>query len=165
MRANGQFSQDKRGHEGRPRWVLCPGEGRELDVSAKACHPCRVNALRRTKDADKEEWDILDGPSTLPTLEPEPILGDTGTASESGAQQSQLDGLAGLTVPQVRALLRGMQMEYAGSEAALRGRLRMRLDRQARLQVWILEMRTKCIRELPKSLPSPETAELHKPRT
>ena len=46
-----------------------------------------------------------------------------------------MDDLCLLTVPQMRALLQGMRGSTAGAEEQLRGRLRMRLDRQARLQV------------------------------
>ena len=47
---------------GRDKFVLIhENECKELDVSAKACKLVRnARAMRRTQDADKEEWDISD---------------------------------------------------------------------------------------------------------
>eukprot|EP01051_Picozoa_sp_SAG22_P004923 SAG22_NODE_277_length_13166_cov_134.125277_9_plen_240_part_00 len=68
MRQNGVFGPDRertaKGVTGRPRWVLEPeAAGAELDVSALRCVVQRSRAVRRTQDADKEEWDILDDPA------------------------------------------------------------------------------------------------------
>ena len=61
MRRNGQFGAEKGSHVGRTRWMLVPeGKGKELDVSAARCVVRRAMEMRKTANADKEEWDILD---------------------------------------------------------------------------------------------------------
>jgi len=61
MVQDGVFGKDKPKFEGRARWKLVDESlGKELDISSSLCIPCRSKAVRRTVDADKEEWDILD---------------------------------------------------------------------------------------------------------
>lgn len=43
---------------GQPKWRLRKGEEYEIDVSARRCMKIRARALRRTTDADEEEWVI-----------------------------------------------------------------------------------------------------------
>jgi hypothetical protein len=57
----GTFGPEKPKSEGRTRWRLVDEKlGKELDISASFCIPVKSKALKRTQDADKEEWDILD---------------------------------------------------------------------------------------------------------
>ena len=46
---------------GRPKWKLLQDEWAEMDVSALRVRVCRSRAVRRTVDADDEEWSIYPG--------------------------------------------------------------------------------------------------------
>jgi len=47
-------------HRGRPKWVLVPEEqAQEIDVSAQRCVLVKSCAVKRTADADNEEWDLF----------------------------------------------------------------------------------------------------------
>lgn len=62
MVQDGFFGPERKRSNGRPRWRLVSEQlGKELDMSSAYCIPVRSKALKRTVDADKEEWDILDG--------------------------------------------------------------------------------------------------------
>lgn len=66
MVKEGYFGPDRKKSWGRPRYRLVDEKlGKELDISSSFCIPVRSKALKRTADADKEEWDILDGPVGL----------------------------------------------------------------------------------------------------
>lgn len=57
----GKFGADRPKHQGRPRWKLVDEKlGKEVDISSSFCIPIRSRAVRKTLDADKEEWDIID---------------------------------------------------------------------------------------------------------
>jgi hypothetical protein len=61
MVQDGVFGSDKKLSQGRPKYRLVDEKlGRELDISSTYCIPVRSKALRKTADADKEEWDVLD---------------------------------------------------------------------------------------------------------
>jgi hypothetical protein len=45
---------------GQPRWMLVRGEEAEADVSALRCSNVKARAVRKTNDADNEEWVITD---------------------------------------------------------------------------------------------------------
>ena len=89
MRQAGIFTAERekaaKNVTGRPRWMLEPeGEGGgELDISAIRCTLVKARAVKRTQDADKEEWDIADPkePKQKPTAEAE--------ASQEAAQEGQ----------------------------------------------------------------------------
>ncbi len=62
MVQDGTFGPERKRSNGRPKWRLVDEkEGRELDLSSMYCIPVRSKAVKKTVDADKEEWDILDG--------------------------------------------------------------------------------------------------------
>ena len=64
MRQVGYWGDDKPSCEGRPIWMLVDeSEGKEVDVSASFCQPVISRGLRRTVDADEEQWDIPDNAS------------------------------------------------------------------------------------------------------
>ncbi|KAL7575934.1 hypothetical protein ACA910_000731 [Epithemia clementina (nom. ined.)] len=68
MVQDGLFGPEKPKAYGRPKWKLVKQElGKELDISSSFCIPCRSKSMKRTLDADKEEWDILsdDFPSAV----------------------------------------------------------------------------------------------------
>lgn len=66
MYQDGHFGSDRKKAHGRPRYRLVDEkQGKELDISSAYCIPVRSRALKRTVDADKEEWDIQDGPVKL----------------------------------------------------------------------------------------------------
>jgi hypothetical protein len=61
MLQDGVFGPERPRSQGRPKWRLVDEKlGQELDISSTFCIPVRSKALRKTADADKEEWDILD---------------------------------------------------------------------------------------------------------
>eukprot|EP00980_Cylindrotheca_fusiformis_P004196 scaffold912_cov119-Cylindrotheca_fusiformis.AAC.12 len=62
MVPDGVFGPERKKSQGRTRWRLVDETlGHELDISSMFCIPVRSKALKKTADADKEEWDILDG--------------------------------------------------------------------------------------------------------
>jgi len=65
MQRVGEFDEEKyRKHFGRPKWKLIPeGEAVEIDVSASRCEIVPSVAVKRTEDADNEEWDITERPA------------------------------------------------------------------------------------------------------
>jgi hypothetical protein len=66
MVQEGHFGPDRKRSYGRPRYRLVDEKlGKELDISSMYCIPVKSKALKRTVDADKEEWDIVDGAVTL----------------------------------------------------------------------------------------------------
>jgi hypothetical protein len=66
MIQEGYFGPDRKRSEGRPRYRLVDEKlGKELDISSSYCIPVKSKALKRTADADKEEWDVIDGPVDL----------------------------------------------------------------------------------------------------
>lgn len=66
MVQEGHFGPERKRSHGRPRYRLVDETlGKELDISSMYCIPVKSKALKRTVDADKEEWDIIDGPVTL----------------------------------------------------------------------------------------------------
>jgi hypothetical protein len=62
MIQDGTFGPERKRSEGRPKWKLVDeNEGKELDISSSFCIPVKSKAMKRTADADKEEWDVVDG--------------------------------------------------------------------------------------------------------
>ncbi len=71
MVQEGYFGPDRKRSYGRPRYRLVDEKlGKELDISSMYCTPVKSKALKRTADADKEEWDIIDGAVTLVKEDP-----------------------------------------------------------------------------------------------
>jgi hypothetical protein len=57
----GRFGSDKPKVTGRPKWKLVDESlGKEVDISARFCIPIKARFMKRTLDADKEEWDVVD---------------------------------------------------------------------------------------------------------
>lgn len=57
----GTFGSDKRTSEGRPKYKLVDESlGHEVDISAGFCIPVKSKSMRKTLDADKEEWDVME---------------------------------------------------------------------------------------------------------
>jgi hypothetical protein len=86
MVQDGVFGPERKRSHGRPCWRLVDeGLCHELDISSMYCNPVKSKALKRTVDADKEEWDILDGPgeSTTDGSACDDSLVDVGSAGAS----------------------------------------------------------------------------------
>jgi hypothetical protein len=65
MVQDGVYGPERKTSNGRPKWRLVDETlGHELDVSSMYCIPVKSKAIKKTVDADKEEWDILDGTSS-----------------------------------------------------------------------------------------------------
>jgi hypothetical protein len=59
MEAVGTFGPDKPKAEGRPKYKLVDEKlGMEVDISSTFCIPVKARSMRKTMDADKEEWDV-----------------------------------------------------------------------------------------------------------
>ncbi len=57
----GVFSSDKTKAAGRPKYMLVDESlGKEVDIAASFCIPVKARFMKRTLDADKEEWDVMD---------------------------------------------------------------------------------------------------------
>ena len=61
----GVFGPNKKKVEGRTKWMLVDeGEGKELDITGAVCEVVKSRTIKGCADADKEEWDIVDGSNT-----------------------------------------------------------------------------------------------------
>ena len=68
MIQDGTFGMDKPRAFGKTKWrLLDEVYGHEVDISAKYCIPVKSRSMKKTLDADKEEWDIIDD-GTDPTV-------------------------------------------------------------------------------------------------
>jgi hypothetical protein len=66
MVQDGLFGPEGKRSNGRPKWRLVDENlGHELDISSMYCIPLKSKAMKRTEDANKEEWDILEGAAGL----------------------------------------------------------------------------------------------------
>ena len=62
----GVFGSDKPRAAGRPKYMLVDETlGKEVDIAASFCIPIKARFMKRTLDADKEEWDVIDDGSIL----------------------------------------------------------------------------------------------------
>jgi hypothetical protein len=69
MVQDGVFGPERKRSEGRPKWRLVDETvGHELDISSVFCIPVKSKTMKRTVDADKEEWDVLDENCKTPGL-------------------------------------------------------------------------------------------------
>ena len=69
---DGVFGPERKRSQGRPKWRLVDESlGKELDISSQFCIPIKARDIKKTIDADKEEWDVVDDgspplPATIP---------------------------------------------------------------------------------------------------
>lgn len=72
MVQDGIFGDDKPKARGKPKWRLVNESlGREVDISSSYCIPIKSRSMRKTLDADKEEWDVIDDgtdPTKMPAI-------------------------------------------------------------------------------------------------
>lgn len=81
----GVFGPDKPKSEGKPKWKLVDEElGKEVDISSSFCIPIKSKSMKRTLDADKEEWDIIDDGS-------EPF--EESTAQDSNSSRNSVSSV------------------------------------------------------------------------
>lgn len=65
MRKEGTWGDEKPKAEGRPIWMLVDeNQGMEVDISASFCIPVPSRAMKKTVDADEEQWDIVESGPT-----------------------------------------------------------------------------------------------------
>jgi hypothetical protein len=85
----GTFGPDKPRAKGRPKWKLVSETlGMEVDISSTFCIPIKSRSMRKTVDADKEEWDIIDDgtdPSHVPPAIHPRLLSGGGRTSVFGS--------------------------------------------------------------------------------
>lgn len=75
----GTFGPDKPKSEGRPKYKLVDESlGQEVDISSGFCIPIKSRSMRRTLDADKEEWDVIDDGTAV-----DDASGGTGAAPKA----------------------------------------------------------------------------------
>ena len=68
MIQDGTFGMDKPKAFGKTKWrLLDESFGHEVDISSKYCIAVKSRSMKKTLDADKEEWDIIDD-GTDPTV-------------------------------------------------------------------------------------------------
>ncbi|GKY94143.1 hypothetical protein MPSEU_000380400 [Mayamaea pseudoterrestris] len=61
MKACGNFGDDKPKSRGRTKYRLVDEKlGKEVDISSSFCIPIKARAMKKTLDADMEEWDVVD---------------------------------------------------------------------------------------------------------
>lgn len=61
MEEQGVFGPERKRSHGRPRYRLVDEKlALELDISSTYCIAVKARALKKSNDADKEEWDIID---------------------------------------------------------------------------------------------------------
>jgi len=74
MIQDGTFGPEKARVEGRAKWKLVDESlGHEVDISSSFVIPIKSKSMRKTLDADKEEWDIIDDgtdPTKMPAITP-----------------------------------------------------------------------------------------------
>ena len=94
MVQDGFFGEDKRSAKGRPRWKLVDEKlGKELDISSSLCIPCKSRAVKRTVDADKEEWDIQDNGKPFLKLKRKTSLSSDTVSSRQQSVYSDSDSI------------------------------------------------------------------------
>ena len=80
----GTWGPDKPKAEGRPVWMLVDeSEGKEVDISAAFCEPVRSRAMKRTVDADNEQWDIIDDVESSSSVASVPFAQTAGSQEVS----------------------------------------------------------------------------------
>jgi hypothetical protein len=80
MVQDGAFGEDRPRALGKPKWRLVDESlCKEVDISSSFCIPIRSRPMRKTLDADKEEWDIIDD-GTDPTK----VTGSVSRSGDSG---------------------------------------------------------------------------------
>lgn len=106
----GTFGPDKHKAEGRPKWKLVDESlGKEVDISSSYCIPIKSRSMKRTQDADKEEWDIIDD-GTFPVAK-------TKSASRSyGKQTSSYDSDFAESERSVRTKMSGAAIKPSAVE-------------------------------------------------
>jgi hypothetical protein len=61
MVQDGVFGPESKRSQGRPKWRLVDETfGHELDISSTFCISVKSKTMKKTADADEEEWDVLD---------------------------------------------------------------------------------------------------------
>jgi HMG (high mobility group) box/LysM domain len=77
MVQDGTFGPDKPKAQGKPKWKLVDESlGKEVDISSSYCIPIKSRSMRKTLDADKEEWDVIDDgtdPTKMPSITPRAV--------------------------------------------------------------------------------------------
>jgi hypothetical protein len=99
----GNWGPDKPQAEGRPIWMLVnENEGKEVDISSTFCVPVKSRSMKRTVDADREQWDILESEPSKHDYKLAAIFTNrVGTKSKamSNASHSAMKPLSGSIEP------------------------------------------------------------------
>lgn len=83
----GVFSDEKSKSKGRTKYKLVDEKlGKEVDISSSFCIPIKARAMKRTLDADKEEWDVVDDGSDP---DPDKVDSFTRRGPKSSSRRSQ----------------------------------------------------------------------------
>eukprot|EP00529_Nitzschia_sp_RCC80_P007599 CAMPEP_0113514134 /NCGR_PEP_ID=MMETSP0014_2-20120614/40240_1 /TAXON_ID=2857 /ORGANISM="Nitzschia sp." /LENGTH=1247 /DNA_ID=CAMNT_0000410597 /DNA_START=337 /DNA_END=4080 /DNA_ORIENTATION=- /assembly_acc=CAM_ASM_000159 len=82
MEQQGVFGPERKRSHGRPRFRLVDEKlALELDISSTYCIPVKARALKKSNDADKEEWDVIDDGQPPSAAKPARRLSSGGQAS------------------------------------------------------------------------------------
>lgn len=95
MVEDGVFGDKYPKAKGRPKWKLVDETlGHEVDISSSFCIPIKTKSMKKTLDADKEEWDVIDDgtdptmmPSTTPRMVGRPPASLRGTSAKKPAAE------------------------------------------------------------------------------
>lgn len=127
----GVWGPEKPKAEGRPIWMLVDeSEGKEVDISGSCCVPVRSRAMKRTADADCEQWDILDADDATPVsarkIRPRDRRSVSDAAKKSSKGSAKKDG----TVKKKRGRPRKHPLPEPGSEKTSSAKKRGRPPKQ-----------------------------------
>ncbi|GKY93198.1 hypothetical protein MPSEU_000287600 [Mayamaea pseudoterrestris] len=84
MKACGNFGDDKPKSSGRTKYRLVDEKlGKEVDISSSFCIPIKARAMRKTLDADMEEWDVVDDGSEPDAEVSQPRMSNSASRNSS----------------------------------------------------------------------------------
>lgn len=120
MIEDGSFGSDRPKALGKPKWKLVNESlGKEVDISSSFCIPVKSRSMRKTFDADKEEWDIIDDgtdPTKIASRSPDnrhSFYGSVSrgtTAVKPSAERARMKSFSQLQSPSLLATLPGSGM-------------------------------------------------------
>jgi len=161
MVQEGHFGPDRKRSYGRPRYRLEDEKlGKELDISSMYSIVVKSKALKRTADADKEEWDIIDGAVTLvkddTVSSTSPDLSNSITTSERSSKRKTLS-----KQPKFRSAVKPLSGKIAigntvrHSQDPLQRTRGSPTGRKRRVEEISMEMRAEAVRAAAAKVASP----------
>ena len=117
MRQVGSWGSDKPKCEGRPIWMLVDeSEGKELDISASFCQRVKSRGMKRTADADEEQWDIPSSGTDQKVAAK--VLDDWGQPNDSAKKPSSVAGAPKKKVAPVKSASKSIKRKRESLDSA-----------------------------------------------